>query len=152
MSTNEVHEMQLVSTHPSGAEEWHCPTCGRRVLLQSQLDYQRITLERGDVYALAWGAETGVLVAEKTVLVVGDATASHRGNKLPSVMPSDEAEYAGLEPGESSSALTGRLNNGVPEAEDEDVANHQTPLTAEMRRWLTEAGFELWWTRPLSQL
>jgi uncharacterized Zn finger protein (UPF0148 family) len=49
------HTMQLAKTQLSGEEEWYCPTCGRRFLLQLSPDYK------------------------KTVLVVGDSTAKHTG-------------------------------------------------------------------------
>ena len=57
MSTNNLdpqqhHQMQLEQTHPSGAEEWHCPTCGRRFLLQWPPSYKRIVMEAGDEYAI----------------------------------------------------------------------------------------------------
>jgi hypothetical protein len=49
------HTMQLAKTQISGEEEWYCPTCGRRFLLQLSPDYK------------------------KTVLVAGDRTAKHTG-------------------------------------------------------------------------
>jgi hypothetical protein len=42
------HEMVLEKTHPSGMEEWHCPTCGRRFLVQWPPEYKTIILEPGD--------------------------------------------------------------------------------------------------------
>ena len=42
------HEMTLERTEPSGLEEWYCPTCGRRFLLQRALEYKMIVLERGN--------------------------------------------------------------------------------------------------------
>lgn len=45
---NEQHEMVLDMAHPSGEEEWYCPTCGRRFLLQWPPAYKKIILEPGD--------------------------------------------------------------------------------------------------------
>ena len=54
------HQMQLEKTHASGAEEWHCPTCGRRFLMQWPPVYKRIIMEAGDEYAFHSGAKGGV--------------------------------------------------------------------------------------------
>jgi hypothetical protein len=48
---HEQHEMQLELTHPSGAEEWACPICGMRYLLQWPPAYKKVVLETGDEYA-----------------------------------------------------------------------------------------------------
>lgn len=48
MQEHERHAMELVQTYPSGAEEWHCPQCGRRFVIQWPPAYKRIVLEPGD--------------------------------------------------------------------------------------------------------
>jgi len=53
------HEMFLGKTHSSGAEEWNCPTCGRRMTITWQ-PWKKIILEPGDVYA-AHGGSKGIL-------------------------------------------------------------------------------------------
>ena len=42
------HEMILEKTHISGVEEWYCPTCGRRFLVQWPPAYKMIIVEAGD--------------------------------------------------------------------------------------------------------
>jgi hypothetical protein len=42
------HEMVLEQTHTSGVEEWYCPSCGRRFLVQWPPAYKMIILEPGD--------------------------------------------------------------------------------------------------------
>jgi hypothetical protein len=42
------HEMIFEKTHDSGVEEWYCPTCGRRFLVQWPPAYKMIILEQGD--------------------------------------------------------------------------------------------------------
>jgi hypothetical protein len=42
------HEMILEQTHTSGVEEWACPTCGRRFLVQWPPAYKMIILVQGD--------------------------------------------------------------------------------------------------------
>ena len=54
------HEMQLEKCHPSGAEEWYCPICGRRFLMQWPPDYRKIVLVPGDEYALHSGGKGGL--------------------------------------------------------------------------------------------
>lgn len=49
------HLLTLVKTHTDGAEEWICPTCGHRVLID-------------------WNS-----TARKTVITPGDTTISHVG-------------------------------------------------------------------------
>ena len=57
----EDHEMELVATHPTGAEEWYCSTCGRRFLIQWPPNYENVILEAGDVYASHIGVKGGDL-------------------------------------------------------------------------------------------
>jgi hypothetical protein len=50
-----LHTMVLEKIQPSGEQEWYCPTCGRRFLLQLPPNYK------------------------KTILVAGDRTVKHTG-------------------------------------------------------------------------
>jgi len=56
------HEMILEKTQPSGAEEWHCPTCGRRILLQVPPANEMIIVEAGDQSASHSGGTGGLQV------------------------------------------------------------------------------------------
>ena len=47
MISEQRHEMRLESTHPSGAEEWLCPECGRRFIAQWEPKFRRVVLEHG---------------------------------------------------------------------------------------------------------
>jgi hypothetical protein len=42
------HEMILEKIHISGVEEWYCPTCGRRFLVQWPPAYKMLILAVGD--------------------------------------------------------------------------------------------------------
>lgn len=44
------HEMVLEKTYTSGAEDWYCPTCGRRMAITWE-PWKKIVLEPGDMYA-----------------------------------------------------------------------------------------------------
>ena len=64
------HTMQLKAQYSSGAQEWHCLSCGRRVLLKLRP------------------------IFEKTVLSAGDAHASHSGGLMISAMfAANDAEH-----------------------------------------------------------
>src|SRR5262245_57586310 len=56
MDNQPRHEMVLETTHPSGAEEWSCPICGRRMTITWQ-PWKKIILEPGDVYATHDGSK-----------------------------------------------------------------------------------------------
>ena len=58
----QVHEMVLETTHASGAQEWYCPSCGRRFLMQWPPVYKKIVLDPGDEYAPHSGATGGLSV------------------------------------------------------------------------------------------
>ena len=44
MYNNSMHEMTLETIYPSGAEEWLCPICFRRIIL----DQEMVVLETGE--------------------------------------------------------------------------------------------------------
>ena len=54
------HEMELETRHESGAEEWYCPICGRRFLLNMYPDYRKIILDAGDESAIHSGSKGGL--------------------------------------------------------------------------------------------
>lgn len=54
------HTMELVQTHGSGAEEWFCPTCGRRFLMTWSPAYKKLVLDAGDEYAVHSGGKGGI--------------------------------------------------------------------------------------------
>src|SRR5687767_6851054 len=70
------HEMQLEKTHPSGAEEWGCPTCGRRFLLSWPPAYEKIVLEAGDEYATHTGGKGGIRMQPPQISEVEEPTLS----------------------------------------------------------------------------
>lgn len=56
------HEMQLEATFASGAEEWSCSACGRRLVLQWSPKYRRIVLEHGDMAVTHTGGYAGLRI------------------------------------------------------------------------------------------
>jgi len=61
------HEMVLEMTHPSGADEWYCPTCGRRFLMQWPPAYKKIVLEPGDEQVSHSGGKGGLRIGSINV-------------------------------------------------------------------------------------
>src|SRR5438552_2862548 len=67
MYEQQTHQMQLETTHPDGAEEWSCPTCGRRFLMQLSPVYKKVVLEAGDDYAGHVGSKGGIQMGHAEV-------------------------------------------------------------------------------------
>jgi hypothetical protein len=64
----ERHEMILGGRAQTGAEEWYCPACGRRMLLRWPPDYEKIVLEHGDDSAVHVGGKGGLRVGGATII------------------------------------------------------------------------------------
>lgn len=63
-----IHAMVLSVKVESEAEEWSCPTCGRRVLLRWSPSHQRTVLQPGDTDVPHIGGKGGAPAGE---LVLG---------------------------------------------------------------------------------
>ena len=63
----EKHEMILTGSAESGAEEWACPSCGRRMLLRWPPDYEKLVLEHGDDTAVHVGGKGGLRMGQAVV-------------------------------------------------------------------------------------
>jgi hypothetical protein len=59
--------MILSGSVESGAEEWACPTCGRRLLLRWPPHYEKLVLEHGDEAAIHVGGKGGLRPGQITV-------------------------------------------------------------------------------------
>jgi hypothetical protein len=60
MGEAEHHKMEMVRELQDGSQEWICPTCGRRMIMQWPPFYQRVVLDAGDESAVHSGAEGGL--------------------------------------------------------------------------------------------
>ena len=72
-SKSQQHEMQLVRTHPSGAEVWACPTCGRWVVMHVQPHLRKLdirVLTAGDEFAEHVGSTGGLRILNTNVEAV----------------------------------------------------------------------------------
>jgi len=68
MITQENHEMQLERRHESGTEEWYCPTCERRFLMNWEPKFKKIILEVGDEYAIHSGGKGGLRIGSVEII------------------------------------------------------------------------------------
>jgi hypothetical protein len=117
-----THQMHLETTHPSGAEEWACPTCGRRFLMQWPPAYSRTILESGDEYALHSGSKGEMLSLGTFDVTDGAQTADIDELFLPPGL--DAREY--LDESSDSS-----IKSSFEATED-----RASQLTDELRPWL----------------
>lgn len=56
------HRMELDRTHPSGVEEWYCPTCGRRFVAQWAPETRRLILDPGDAHIPHRGGDASLTI------------------------------------------------------------------------------------------
>jgi hypothetical protein len=66
------HEMILETTHASGVDEWYCPTCGRRLLMEYQPNFRKTVLDSGDEYVVHSGGKGGIRVGSMEAQSVRD--------------------------------------------------------------------------------
>lgn len=69
----EQHEMYLEKRHETGDEEWVCPTCGRRFIMQYHPLYQKL-----DLRVLKAGNEAVSHVGSKGGISMGKTQVSKR--------------------------------------------------------------------------
>lgn len=67
MGMRERHEMILQGRVDSGAEEWLCPNCGRRMLIRWAPEFEKLLLEHGDDSALHFGGKGGLQITDIAV-------------------------------------------------------------------------------------
>lgn len=72
MSEYERHEMTLVETHTSGAEEWHCAECGYHFMMTWPPNYSKVVLQPGDLYAVHSGGKGGLSIGSVDVIETED--------------------------------------------------------------------------------
>ena len=66
MNEQKNHEMIFEKKHQSGAEEWICPTCGRRMLISWEPRFQRTILEAGNLNVTHGGFKNNVQIQDLT--------------------------------------------------------------------------------------
>lgn len=64
MQEQDQHTMVLAAEFSDGSQEWLCPTCGRRFIIQWPPNYKRTILEEGDPQAIHSGGTNGLSMGE----------------------------------------------------------------------------------------
>ncbi|KIQ62347.1 hypothetical protein TR51_25030 [Kitasatospora griseola] len=117
-----IHQMRLTGRLGSGADEWSCPQCGRRIALRRPPHPELTVLDPGDEEAVHIGVlEPGDPAADAAAARYGVGPVQHvpRPPARPGESGSDENRPADGGPGDP---------NAQPDAED--------------RRWLAEIGID----------
>jgi hypothetical protein len=70
MSAQNQHTMVIARELEDGTQEWVCPTCGRRILMQWPPHYKRTVLESGDENASHSGAMGGLHMGQAEIAPV----------------------------------------------------------------------------------
>lgn len=76
----EQHEMVVKQSYPSGAQEFYCPTCGRRFILQWPPAYQRIILDEGDENAIHSSGSGGLTMQVSSVRQKSEEDSGEQNN------------------------------------------------------------------------
>ena len=83
MSDPERHEMQLQRSFPTGAQEWMCTTCKRRVVIEHGVTRVKIiALEAGDEHAVHSTSIGGLRVAASQARESDGSPDPHRSGWL----------------------------------------------------------------------
>ncbi len=119
-----IHEMKLVGRLATGADEWTCPSCGRRVTLRRLPEPELVVLDPGDESAVHVG-------------VIEPGTASSSAAERYGLGPVQEIPRAPRTPGAPKPA-PGSTPEPAPAAEP---PTRHDPHAAD-RRWLAEIGID----------
>jgi hypothetical protein len=70
------HAMILEKTDSTGVEEWYCPTCGRRMLINWKPKFKRTVLEAGDPDASHGGFKGGQQIQDLMISSMNELSSS----------------------------------------------------------------------------
>ncbi len=147
----EQHQMELEATYPAGSEEWCCPICGRRFLLQWKPVYTIIVIEPGDEYASHTGVksepdpEASEPAPAQETEAAEELDLSIWAEWLDTV-DMDAWEQDAEEPGLSVWAEW--LNTVDMDAWEQDA---QEPGLSVWVEWLNTVDMDAWWARDLTE-
>jgi hypothetical protein len=126
MHDQEHHEMQLVQTHSSGAEEWLCPTCGRRFIMNWPPAYSKIVIEAGDEYAVHSGGKGG--------LRLGISAVTAADTSIP-----DDSLFGATQPSELAQDVDGTYSPAADANDQNETLSLPDDLLAPWRNVLGDA-------------
>ncbi len=86
MEEPQGHQMRLEMNYPDGIEEWYCPTCGRRLLMQWKPEFKRVVIEPGEENVPHTGGRYGTPPDEPAV-------SSHELESAPEALSSEWEDW-----------------------------------------------------------
>jgi hypothetical protein len=86
---NQQHKMVLEKTHPSGADEWYCPICGRRLLMAYEPKFKKAVLEAGDEFAVHSG-----VISARQISSMQDSPVNNKRSADYSIISIDDPSLA----------------------------------------------------------
>jgi len=122
MDEQQIHQMHVETTHPSGAEEWACSICGRRFIMQWPPAYSRTILEPGDEHVTHIGSKS-------EMLNLGTLDISEDGHTA-----DIDDLFLSADPKAQESA--GRSFDSPVKSSFEASEDRALPLTDELRPWM----------------
>jgi hypothetical protein len=93
MNEQQPHKMVMEKTHSSGAEEWYCPSCGRRFLVEWSPAYNMSIIEPGDQCARHWGSMGGLNIGSLQVTPDDEAPFIEDSRLIPWVAWLEEVDF-----------------------------------------------------------
>jgi hypothetical protein len=90
--------MELERTYPSGAEERHCATCDRRMIMQWPPKYKKIVLEPGDENATHAGGKGGLQMGGIQAAPADELLATGEAPREEGTIPDDGPNHEALGP------------------------------------------------------
>lgn len=58
---DQKHKLELVKKYDTGATEWQCKICSRRLIMQTT-PFKSITLSKGDFNAIHFGGQVSITI------------------------------------------------------------------------------------------
>lgn len=126
MSLTHEHTMRRDRILASNKDEWLCPTCGKRLVVNWPDDEDALELlvfDRASEYVLVSKDPANGQATHKYVIETNKPTVVHRVDRR-HVPPPSEVDLSAMRP------------------VDED----DSQLSDDLRHWLDEAGFDTWWS------
>lgn len=116
-----IHQMRPTARLADGADEWSCPTCGRRIVLRRPPDPGITVLDAGDESAVHIG--------------ITEPTAAERA-------AAEAAERYGLGPVQEIPRPPARGPRDAREAQEDAAGREAAAVDARDRAWLAEIGID----------
>jgi len=82
MNEQQKHEMILERSYPTGADEWYCPVCGRRMLINWEPEFKRTLLQAGEDDAIHSVSKGSLPIGSLQAETADDSQPDHEDSRL----------------------------------------------------------------------